>query len=172
MAQLRTMSGPLVRRARPGDAELVPPFLIRDAMPQDLAMLRDVFRRSSLSNDGDRANLLAHPEILELSDLAVREGRVRTAISEGVIVGFATWLPVAGGLELEDLFVDPDRMRLGIGRALLLDIAGIARARDIQRIDVTANKHARAFYDSVGFVVDGYAQTTFGPALRMHLDVR
>lgn len=149
----------------------MPTFLIRDAAPDDVAVLRDVFRRSSLSNDGDRPNLLAHPEVLELSDLAVREGRVRAAVSNGVIAGFATWLPTADGLELEDLFVDPDRMRLGIGRALVLDIAGIARARGVQRIDVTANKHARAFYDGVGFVVDGYAQTTFGPALRMHLDV-
>jgi hypothetical protein len=48
-------------------------FVIRAAVPGDMTALRDVFRKSSLSNDGDRANLLAHPDVLELSDLAVRE---------------------------------------------------------------------------------------------------
>jgi hypothetical protein len=40
-------------------------FLIRDAVPADMAVLRDVFRRSSLSNEGDRVNLLANPDALE-----------------------------------------------------------------------------------------------------------
>jgi hypothetical protein len=40
-------------------------FLIREAVPADTAVLRDVYRRSSLSNDGDRASLLANPEVLE-----------------------------------------------------------------------------------------------------------
>jgi len=56
-------------------AERVTGVLIRDASPGDMPALRDVFRRSSLSNDGDRPNLLAHPEVLELGDRAVREGR-------------------------------------------------------------------------------------------------
>jgi hypothetical protein len=35
---------------------------------------------------------------------------------------------------------------------------------------VTANGHALAFYESVGFVHDGPAETPGGPAVRMHLD--
>lgn len=146
-------------------------IFIRDAGPADMAVLRDIFRRSSLSNDGDRAKLLAHPEVMELSEVAVTEGRVRAAVSEGAIVGFATWVPTAGAVELEDLFVDPDRMRLGIGRALVQEVAAIAGNQGARRIEVTANPHARAFYAKVGFVADGYVQTTFGPAIRMHLDV-
>jgi GNAT superfamily N-acetyltransferase len=147
-------------------------FQIRDAVAGDMSVLRDVFRRSSLSNDGDRAKLLSHPEVLELSDLAVTEGRTRAAVTDGVIAGFATWLPAGNAIELEDLFVDPDWMMHGAGRALVLDVAGIAHERGVRRVEVTANQHARAFYTKVGFVVDGYVQTTFGPALRMHLDLR
>ncbi|HSR86377.1 MAG TPA: GNAT family N-acetyltransferase [Streptosporangiaceae bacterium] len=144
---------------------------IRDALPGDIAVLRDVFRRSSLSNDGDRPKLLANPDVLQFSDAAVIEGRVRAAIRDDAIIGFATWLPAGAALELEDLFVDPDQMRLGAGRALLADITEIARGRGAARIEVTANQHARAFYTKVGFVVDDYVQTTFGPALRMHLEL-
>ena len=80
---------------------------------------------------------------------------------DGRIVGFATLV----GSELEDLFVDPDWMRQGIATALVQDAAAT-----VPRIEVTANAHALAFYESVGFVRDGVAETTGGRAHRMHLD--
>ena len=145
--------------------------VIRAAVPGDMSALQDVFRRSSLSNDGDRANLLTHPEVLEFSDLAVREGRTRAAVADNRIVGFATWLGTGNFLEIEDLFVDPERMRQGIGRALVLDLIAIARGQGIRRVEVTANQHALAFYEKAGFVVDHEVTTMFGPAPRMRRDL-
>jgi GNAT superfamily N-acetyltransferase len=144
-------------------------ILIRVAVPADMAVLRDLFRSSSLSNEGDRASLLAHPDTLAFSGLAVDEGRTRVAVVDGRIVGFATLL-VDG--ELEDLFVDPDWMRRGIGRTLVLDAVGVARAQGLERVEVTANGHALGFYESVGFVLDGTVETEFGPGLRMSRLVR
>jgi GNAT superfamily N-acetyltransferase len=146
-------------------------FLIRAAVPGDMTALRDVFRRSSLSNDGDRANLLAYPDALELSDLAVTQGRTRAAVADDGIVGFATWLSAGDAMEVEDLFVDPERMRQGFGRALVLDLIAIARGRGVRRVEVTANQNALAFYEEVGFLVSHEVETRFGPAPRMHLDV-
>jgi GNAT superfamily N-acetyltransferase len=141
--------------------------LIRDASPDDMTALRDVFRRSSLSNEGDRPNLLAHPEVLELADRAVREGRTRAAVADGTVVGFATWLGAGDAIEIEDLFVDPGWMKQGIGRTLVLDLIAIARGRGSGRVEVTANPHALAFYAKVGFVVFREDTTRFGPAPRM-----
>lgn len=146
-------------------------FVIRAAVPGDMSALRDVFRRASLSNDGDRANLLAHPDVLELSDLAVREGRTRAAVADGRIVGFATWLAAGNVVEIEDLFVAPERMRQGIGRALVLDLIAIARGHGARRVEVTANQHALAFYRETGFIVDHQVTTLFGPAPRMRMDI-
>jgi GNAT superfamily N-acetyltransferase len=142
-------------------------LLLRVAAPGDMAVLRDLFRRSSLSNDGDRASLLAHPEALVFSGLAVDEGRTRIAIADGRIVGFATLL----GPELEDLFVEPDSMRRGVGRTLVLDAVALARAQGLERLEVTANHHALDFYKSLGFVLDGTIETDFGPGSRIHLDL-
>ncbi len=141
--------------------------MIRVAVPADLGALRDLFRRSSLSNAGDRASLLAHPEALEFAGLAVDEGLTRVAVVDGRIVGFATLL---GDGELEDLFVDPGFMRRGTGRALVLDAVALARVRGLSRIEVTANGEALGFYESVGFVLDGAVETAFGRGSRMHLD--
>ena len=139
--------------------------LIRAAGSEDTAALAELFRRSSLSNEGDRPSLLAHPEALELSGFAVEEGRVRVAVADGRIVGFAILLEG----ELEDLFVDPGWMRRGIGRALVEDAVAVARAQGLERIEVIANDHALGFYERLGFVLDGPAETAFGRGSRMHL---
>jgi GNAT superfamily N-acetyltransferase len=62
------------------------------------------------------------------------------------------------------LFVDPDRMRQGIGRALVRDVVAIVRGRGVRRVEVTANQHALAFYEGSGFVVDREVQTQCGLA--------
>ena len=137
----------------------------------DLPALRNVFRRSSLSNERDRPSLLGHPDALEYSDHAVADGRVRVAVIDDRIVGFATVLATGQIGELDDLFVDPDWMRRGIATELVLDALANAREDGVARIEVTANEHALAFYESVGFVSDGTRQTQFGRGRRMHLDV-
>ena len=134
--------------------------------------LQVVFRRSSLSNTGDRGTLLAHPDALEFSGVAVAERRTRVATDvEGRIVGFATIADSAGFVELEDLFVDPDWMRRGIGRQLVLDVVATARRAGMARVEVIANDHARAFYEDAGFVYHHDVETRFGSAPRMVLPV-
>lgn len=145
---------------------------IRDAAPADVAELRDVFRRSSLHNEGDRAALLEHPEVLEFDPVCVHENRTRVVVDDGRVVAFATTRRLAHDIiELDDLFVDPDWMRRGIARELIRDAEAIAHSAGAARIEVTANNHALGFYEHVGFVPDGVAHTQFGPATRMHLDV-
>ena len=144
---------------------------IRTATADDHDAVRDVRRRASLSNEGDRENLLANPDTMEYGDAPLREGRTRVVVVDDRIVGFATTAGGEGGLELEALFVEPDWTRNGFARGLVDDLVAAARARGIGRLEVTANQHAMAFYESVGFVGDGFVPTRFGDALRMHLDV-
>jgi GNAT superfamily N-acetyltransferase len=147
-------------------------FLIRDAEPADMPVLRDVYRRSSLSNEGDRPDLLAHPDALEFTGAPADDRRMRVAVDgDGRIAGFATSVFAGDAVELEDLFVDPGLMRLGAGRALVEDAVAIARGEGAGRIEVTANRHALAFYREVGFVPDGEVKTRFGSGSRMHRDV-
>lgn len=146
-------------------------FTIRTAEPDDVDALRDVYRRASLSNDGDRADLLANPDALEFADTSVLEGRTRAAVAGERVVGFATVRVHGDAAELDDLFVDPQRMRQGVARMLIADAVLIAGSLGAPRLDVTANGHALDFYLAVGFVEDGVAETQFGTGLRMHLKV-
>ena len=145
-------------------------FVIRDAGPADVAALRDVYRRASLSNEGDRMTLLANPDALEFPGLGAGR-RTRVATADGNIAGFATSLPAGDVVELDDLFVDPGWMRQGAGRALVLDAVAIAQDLGAARIEVTANQHALVFYGKAGFIAGHEVQTQFGAGIRMHLDV-
>jgi N-acetylglutamate synthase-like GNAT family acetyltransferase len=149
-------------------------IFIRDATEDDFGALAEIFRRASLSNESDRAALLAHPEVLRLADDLISRGRTRVAhLADGRVAGFASTRPTSSeSIELDDLFVHPDFWRRGIASRLVEHVAAQARDEGATRIEVIANPHAMAFYEAVGFHVDRPAETEFGPAFRMHLDVR
>jgi hypothetical protein len=61
--------------------------VIRLGTPADLPAAASVYRRASLSNTGDRDNLLAHPEYLILGPEGLAEGRTYVAEEDGSVVG-------------------------------------------------------------------------------------
>lgn len=146
--------------------------MIRLGTPADLPAAAGVYRRASLSNAGDRDNLLTHPEYLILGPEGLIEGRTFVAVEDGSVVGFATWAAAGGTIELEDLFVDPGWRRRGIASALVSRIVEVLRARGVQRLEVTANPHAQEFYSAAGFIDCGMAGTEFGTAPRKRLAIR
>ena len=134
-------------------------------------MLRDVYRRASLSNDGDRPFLTANPHLLELSDRSWGEGRTIAATCDGKVVGFATITVAAGYAELDALFVDPDHRREGHATRLMEAVVDTASRAGVGRIEVSANEHAQAFYEEVGFEQVGMVDTLDRPVPRMHLAI-
>jgi GNAT superfamily N-acetyltransferase len=154
-----------------------PGLAIRTAVAADLAALQRVYRAASLSNPGDAPLLLARPEFLIFTGEGVAAGRTLVAVAgppdDGPVVGFATVTAGRDGdAELEDLFVDPDRRRRGIARQLVGQVTAAARADGHQRLWVTGNPHAMAFYLAVGFVEVGQVSTELGTGARMSLDPR
>jgi GNAT superfamily N-acetyltransferase len=142
---------------------------VRLAVPADLARVREIFREASLSNEGDRPLLAAHPEFLVFSPVAIDERRTLVAVVDGQIVGFVTTQTDADLWEVEDLFVDPRWMRRGVATQLVAEAAAVARSGGATRIDVTATGQALDFYKSAGFVLDREIDLEFGRGYRMHI---
>ncbi len=99
----------------------------------------------------------------EMARLLTREGeRLPFALlgeHQGTVVGFATLSPMLYGgayqwmLFLKDLYVTGQARGLGVGRALLAAMAGIAIDEDYCRIDWTTegtNTGAQRLYDGLG----------------------
>ncbi len=142
-------------------------MLVRAGCRNDLSAMATVFRRAALTNERDRDLLSEHPEFMELVPPA-EEDLVLVADLEGRIVGFATAKTLGDdALEVADIFVDPDHMRSGVGRALIETIVREAIRSGRSVIEVDANRHAVAFYCRLGFLAVREVQSEFGTAVRM-----
>jgi ribosomal protein S18 acetylase RimI-like enzyme len=145
--------------------------LIRDARPDEASALEALQRRSSDVWEEYRAQLAANPDAIEPPHQAIADGRVRVAVdASGRRLGFSAVLPLRDGrCELDDLFFEPDAMRLGVGRLLVDDVATRAAASGASYLDVIANPNALGFYERLGFEITGQVPTRFGSAPRMSL---
>jgi GNAT superfamily N-acetyltransferase len=147
---------------------------IRDATPDEAQTLEDLQRRSSLVWEEYRAQLNAHPDAISLPVSLIHDATVRVACGPERILGFSVTMPSPdrdGPDELDGLFVEPDAMRGGIGRALIADAVAGAERRGVAAIEVTANPRALDFYRKIGFRDPETVPTRFGPGLRMRLEL-
>jgi GNAT superfamily N-acetyltransferase len=144
-------------------------LLFRFAGPDERQSLEDLQRRSSLVYDAYRDALLANPGAIHLPLSQLEEQRVRVAEREGQALGFTVVLPKGDeACELDGLFVEPQRWKRGIGRALMGDAFALGRAGGATVMNVMANPFAEGFYVKLGFVRTGTVQTMYGIASKMH----
>src|SRR3954447_14772364 len=146
---------------------------IRDAQPREAAALEALQRRASDVWPEYREQLAAHPDAIEVSAEAIRTRQVRVAAdAAGQPVGFSLVVPGDdAAVELDGLFVEPERMGTGVGRRLVADAAATARRAGATRMDVVANPNALGFYTKVGFRGADAVRTRFGAGVRMHLEL-
>jgi GNAT superfamily N-acetyltransferase len=135
-------------------------------------VLEALQRRSSNVWEEYRDQLAAHPDAIEVPQHFLEKGWVRVAVdAEDRPVGFSVVISTRGPVhELDGLFVEPDHMNAGVGRALVEDAAARAKDQGAEALEVTAGP-AQGFYNRVGFNRIGAAQTRFGPAVRMRRDL-
>jgi GNAT superfamily N-acetyltransferase len=146
---------------------------LRDAVAAEAGLLEALQRRSSDVWDAYREQLAAHPDAIELPQSFIDRGGVRVAVADdGTPIGFSVVIPTDEYVhELDGLFVEPDHMHAGVGRALVEDAAARATAAGAACLEVTAGP-AQGFYEKVGFELVGAAETRFGPAVRMRRRLR
>jgi GNAT superfamily N-acetyltransferase len=145
---------PRLRRARSGERE-------------DLEGLQ---RRASLVWEDYRADLLAHPDAIELPAAQIEDGCVFVAEQGGRTLGFGVVLPREDGeAELDGLFVEPDSWGSGVGRSLIGEAARLGLSRGSRWLCVIANPRARGFYEACGFELTGETSTRFGSGYLMRL---
>jgi GNAT superfamily N-acetyltransferase len=145
---------------------------IRDAVAGEAPVLESLQRRSADVWDQYREALATHPDAIELPQSFIDRGWVRVAVdTTDVPLAFSVVIPGEGGThELDGLFVEPDHMQRGVGRALVDDAAARAARRGGRCLEVTAGP-AQPFYERVGFHQCDTTQTRFGPAVRMRRDL-
>jgi GNAT superfamily N-acetyltransferase len=145
---------------------------IRHATAKEPSVLEALQRRSSYVWEAYRDQLAANPDAIRLPQTFIYNGWVRVAVADDETpVGFSVVIPTDDHAhELDGLFVEPDQMLCGVGRALVEDAAARASGEGGRCLEVTAGP-AQRFYERVGFQLVGAAQTRFGPAVRMRREL-
>jgi GNAT superfamily N-acetyltransferase len=100
--------------------------------------------------DRCRAELTLTPDDL-------RETEMQVAENDGVVVAIAQVSIDGANADLEKLFVEPNLLRSGAGRALFEWAAAVARTRGATRLTIEADPDAAAFYRRMGARDDGVA---------------
>jgi GNAT superfamily N-acetyltransferase len=151
----------MIRPARPADIPVIYQLI------RDLAGYENALAEVTGSEADLRRWLLAQPAAVF----------AHVAEHDGEVAGFALWYlsfstwEASHGIYLEDLYVRPDARRLGLGRALLAELARICVARGYSRLEWSVldwNTPARAFYASLGAaeMSEWTVNRLSGPALR------
>lgn len=99
--------------------------------------------------------LAAWHEQLTLRPEHLLRWRVRVAENAGTVAGFAAVDVDAHPAGLEHCWVDPPAMGQGVGRALVLDGAGLAAQAGHHTLEVESDPHAVGFYRRLGGHVVG-----------------
>ena len=140
-------------------------FVIREARADDVADLHDLVRSLAeyerltqicVSTQADLADALFGPRPAAEALIARVDGN--SQMCAGFALFFHTYSTFLGrrSLWLEDLFVRPEHRGAGLGRALLVALAGLARERGCGRFEWAVldwNAPAIRFYESLGATV-------------------
>jgi GNAT superfamily N-acetyltransferase len=134
-------------------------FEIRRAHVEDVAIILELIRDLATYERAPHEVTVTEEQLVDVLFGERPAAEVLLAFEGLSAVGFAvffynfsTWLG-RPGLYLEDLFVKPEKRGKGYGRALLIELAKIARERECGRMEWAVldwNEPAIKFYRSLG----------------------
>ena len=134
-------------------------FTIRSATAEDVPLVLQLIRDLATYERAPNEVTATEEQLRKVLFGSKPAAEVRLAFADGNAVGFAlffhnfsTWLG-RPGLYLEDLFIRPEDRGKGYGRALLVDLAQIARDRGCGRMEWAVldwNEPAIQFYRKLG----------------------
>jgi len=134
-------------------------FQIRPARVEDVPIILQLIRDLATYERAPDEVVATEEELIDVLFGERRVAEVLLGFEEESPVGFAvyfynfsTWLG-RPGLYLEDLFVKPEKRGKGYGRALLVELAKIARHRGCGRMEWAVldwNEQAIKFYRALG----------------------
>ena len=139
-----------------------PQFTIRPAQPEDVSTLFQLIQ--ALAEYEKLADQVTGSAEQLRSHLFGAQSCIEAIVAdcEGESIGFALFFTnystflTKPGLYLEDLFVLPTYRSCGIGKALLSELAKLARSRDCGRLEWSVldwNEPAIGFYQRIGATV-------------------
>ncbi len=124
--------------------------LIRPAAPSEAAALSAIARASKAHWGYSEELLELWSDALAVTPDFIAEHTVFCAVDRGSVVGFAALCAITDGVELEHLWVVPERIGTGVGQALLCAAVVRARRAGATRMRIVSDPNAAGFYERHG----------------------
>lgn len=134
--------------SRPSD------LIIRPAHPGEAPILTEICIRAKAHWGYDPGFMAAAAPLLRIGETEIGAGGVLTAlrVSEPAPCGVAAIVPLRrpNWFELSHLFVAPECLRIGIGRALFQAAAALSAGRGATHVSILSDPYAASFYEKLG----------------------
>jgi GNAT superfamily N-acetyltransferase len=149
-------------------------YLTRDATINDIPLIRELAVKiwkptyqSILSPEqiAYMLEMMYSPASLE-KQITVLRHQFMILLDDGTPVGFASWsiTDAAGVFKLQKIYLDPSYQGKGVGKFLLLQVAGQVKSKGahVLELDVNRFNKAKLFYEKQGFIVYKEKDTDIG----------
>jgi GNAT superfamily N-acetyltransferase len=147
-------------------------FEIRLARVDEAEALSALCRRSKAHWGYDAEFMRLSEPSLTIAPASIEKRRVVVAEpADRHLLGVASIEPMQreGDFDLAHLFVEPEALGLGIGRALFEAAVVCAKAEGARRLVILSDPNAAAFYERMGAVLEGDAPSDAIPGRRLPL---
>jgi GNAT superfamily N-acetyltransferase len=140
---------------------------IRPARPQDAQALTDLAVRSEAHWGHDATFMDTFRRIYAVTPAFIERNPAFLAEDARGLAGFYALVPEEGGLSLEYLFLEPDRLGEGLGRTLWQHMAAHCRAQGIREVRLVCGPEPKAFYLKMGAVETGEIESLVRPGRKV-----
>lgn len=130
------------------------PFVLRAPEPGEIEALDALCFRSKAHWGYDEDYMELCRASLRVDPAALSDGRVQVALMDGVAIGVAQILLEGSKAELDLLFVEPEFIGSGAGRALFDWACNAALRRHAVTMAILSDPNAKAFYEHMGAVFE------------------
>ena len=129
---------------------------IRPARPEEADAVSALAIRSKAHWDYTAEQMAVFRDELTMGPDELRANHAHVAEADGVLLGFFTLCPAEEGaaLELQHLFVDPDRLARGTGTRLFQKACAVAVSLDETRLVIMSDPNAAGFYQKLGCTLE------------------
>jgi GNAT superfamily N-acetyltransferase len=134
--------------------------VFRRGLPEEAAYLHELTGRSCLSWGYEPAFLDWEPEAIAVTPEFIERSIVWLLEEEGRVLGYYALTGDPGGMSLDKLFVEPDRIGTGCGKRLWRHAMETALAMGASELTLASDPSAAPFYRAMGAVWESEEQTS------------
>ncbi|HUD52082.1 GNAT family N-acetyltransferase [Parvibaculum sp.] len=128
-----------------------PALFLRPAWPDEGPLLSRLAMNSKARWGYDEEFMARCEAELTVTPWRIASERFRVAQAGERIAGFSAVAMRDAKALVQDLFIDPEFVRLGVGHLLLRDLLDHARRHGVRLVHVEADPNAASFYEHEGF---------------------